>query len=187
MRDMREKSQIIDLSSNQLQQQQVNYNILDKDEIFDVDSDIFIPAALTGAINDKTVPKLLEHGVKIIVEAANIPTMPSAGNYLVDNGILIIPDFLANSGGVIGSFVEYQGRTEKEAFDLIEYKITNSIRNALYSSVHLDDNQIDASQINVRITVMEISKQIVYRAMLLRKGAISVAGAGYARKDRIIY
>lgn len=188
MRDMRDKDRISDLSSNQQQQQQlqVNYDIIDKDEIFDVDTDIFIPAALTGAINDKTAPKLLEHGVKIIVEAANIPTTPSADNYLVDNGILIIPDFLANSGGVIGSFVEYQGRTEKEAFDLIEYKITNSIRNALHSSVNPDQNKIDAPQINVRRTAMEISKQIIYRAMLLRKGAITVAREAYARKDRII-
>ena len=189
MRDMREKTKISDLSSNQSQQQhqQVNYNILNKDEIFDVETDIFIPAALTGAINDRTAPKLIEHGVKIIIEAANIPTTPSADNYLVDNGILIIPDFLANSGGVIGSFVEYQGRTEKEAFDLIEYKITNSIRNALYSSVQRGFNQNDTSRVNVRKTAMEIAKQIVYRAMLLRKGAISVAREAYARKDRIIY
>ena len=70
---------------------------------------------LGGVINDKTAPKLREHGVKIIVEAANIPTLPSAdGGYLIKNGILIIPDFLANAGGVIGSFVEYQGRTEKK-------------------------------------------------------------------------
>ena len=72
MSDMKDKSKLSDLPENQ--QQQHLYNILDKDEIFNVNTDIFIPAALTGVINDKTAPKLLEHNVKIIVEGANIPT-----------------------------------------------------------------------------------------------------------------
>jgi len=186
MSDMKDKSKLSDLLNNQQQQQHL-YNILDKDEIFNVDSDVFIPAALTGVINDKTASKLLEHNVKIIVEGANIPTTPSADQYLVNNNILIIPDFLANSGGVIGSFVEYQGRTEKEAFDLIEYKITNNVKRALYNSVQLMDQEGDNSQLNVRKVAMETAKQIVYRAMLLRKGAISVAREAYARKERVIY
>jgi glutamate dehydrogenase (NAD(P)+) len=186
MSDMKDKSKLSDLLNNQQQQQHL-YNILDKDEIFNVDSDVFIPAALTGVINDTTASKLLEHNVKIIVEGANIPTTPSADQYLVNNNILIIPDFLANSGGVIGSFVEYQGRTEKEAFDLIEYKITNNVKRALYNSVQLMDQEGDNSQLNVRKVAMETAKQIVYRAMLLRKGAISVAREAYARKERVIY
>ncbi len=186
MSDMKDKFKLSDLLNNQQQQQHL-YNILDKDEIFNVDSDVFIPAALTGVINDKTASKLLEHNVKIIVEGANIPTTPSADQYLVNNNILIIPDFLANSGGVIGSFVEYQGRTEKEAFDLIEYKITNNVKRALYNSVQLTDQEGDNSQLNVRKVAMETAKQIVYRAMLLRKGAISVAREAYARKERVIY
>ena len=184
MNDMREKGKLSDLSDNQ---QKYKYTILDKDEIFEVDADVFIPAALTGVINDKTASKLLEHNVKIVVEAANIPTTPTADQYLIENGMLIIPDFLANSGGVIGSFVEYQGRTEKEAFDLIQYKITNNVRNALYNSIRVDDSQTESSKVNVRQTAMEMSKQIVYRAMLLRKGAINVAREAYARKNRVIY
>ena len=186
MSDMKDKSKLSDLLNNQQQQQHL-YNILEKDEIFNVDSDVFIPAALTGVINDKTASKLLEHNVKIIVEGANIPTTPSADQYLVNNNILIIPDFLANSGGVIGSFVEYQGRTEKEAFDLIEYKIANNVKRALYNSVQLTDQEGDNSQLDVRKVAMETAKQIVYRAMLLRKGAISVAREAYARKERVIY
>jgi len=185
MSDMKDKSKLSDLPENQ--QQQHLYNILDKDEIFNVNTDIFIPAALTGVINDKIAPKLLEHNVKIIVEGANIPTTTSADQYLVNNNILIIPDFLANSGGVIGSFVEYQGRTEKEAFDLIEYKITNNVKRSLYNSLQLIDQEGDTSQLDVRRTAMETAKQIVYRAMLLRKGAISVAREAYARKERVIY
>jgi glutamate dehydrogenase (NAD(P)+) len=168
MLDMKGKLKLSDLKG---------YGVKDKEEIFEIDSDIFIPAAMSDVINDKTAPKLLEHGVKIVVEAANLPTLPKADEYLHSNGVWIIPDFLANAGGVIGSFVEYQGRTEKDAFELIRYKIAKNIKNILTQAIVNEENP--------RKIATEISKQIVYRAMLLRKGAISVAREAYARKDTI--
>jgi len=168
MLDMKGKLKLSDLKG---------YGVKNKEEIFAIDSDIFIPAAMSDVINDKTAPKLLEHGVKIVVEAANLPTLPKADEYLHSNGVWIIPDFLANAGGVIGSFVEYQGRTEKDAFELIRYKIAKNIKNILTQAIVNEENP--------RKIATEISKQIVYRAMLLRKGAISVAREAYARKDTI--
>ncbi|MGA7899854.1 MAG: Glu/Leu/Phe/Val dehydrogenase [Nitrososphaeraceae archaeon] len=168
MIDMKGKSILSDLDS---------YDILDKNQIFEFDSNIFIPAAMGNVIIDETVTKLLDHGVKIIVEAANLPTSPKADEYLNGNGVWLIPDFLANAGGVIGSFVEYQGRTEKEAFDLIRYKISKNIKNILTQAIMNEENP--------RVVALEMSKQRVYRAMLLRKGAISVAREAYSRKDAI--
>jgi glutamate dehydrogenase (NAD(P)+) len=184
MINMRGKTRISDLNNSNNNN---HYNILDKDEIFEVDSDIFIPAAMGGVINDKTAPKLLEHGVNIIVEAANIPTLPSADKYLNKNGVWIIPDFLANAGGVIGSFVEYQGRTEKEAFELISYKITKNIKQVLTEAVvQKDDKSENHEALNPRLIATQMAKQIIYKAMLLRKGAINVAREAYDRKDRIL-
>jgi glutamate dehydrogenase (NAD(P)+) len=196
MTDMKGKTKLSELSTDQYPSPSSKhrdtarahqYDVRDKDEIFDVDADIFIPAALGGVINDKTAPKLSEHGVKIIVEAANIPTLPSADEYLIKNGILIIPDFLANAGGVIGSFVEYQGRTEKEAFELIRFKITKNIRQVLVEALMQTGSvrELDLEIVNPRKIAVELSQQVVYRAMLLRKGAINVAREAYARKDRI--
>jgi len=170
MKDMKGKAKLSDL-------QDYGYDIRDKDEIFEIDLDIFIPAAMGGVINNKTAPKLLGNGVKMVVEAANIPTTSDACDYLHKNKIWIVPDFLANAGGVIGSFVEYQGRTEKEAFDLIEYKITKNIKEVFTEAI--------MREVNPRKIATELSKQIVYRAMLLRKGAIKVAREAYDRKDRI--
>jgi glutamate dehydrogenase (NAD(P)+) len=192
MIDMRGRTKLSDLRNKSQQQgnnkniSSYHYNVLDKDEIFEVDSDIFIPAAMGGVINDKTAPKLLEHGIRIIVEAANIPTLPSADEYLNKNGVWIIPDFLANAGGVIGSFVEYQGRTEKEAFDLISYKITKNIKQVLAEAIVQKDKSEYHEVQNPRKIATEMAKQIVYRAMLLRKGAINVAREAYDRKDRIL-
>jgi glutamate dehydrogenase (NAD(P)+) len=168
MIDMKGKSMLSNLNG---------YDIQNKDEIFEIDSDIFIPAAMGNVIVDETASKLLDHGVKIVVEAANLPTSPKADEYLNINGVWIIPDFLANAGGVIGSFVEYQGRTEKEAFELIRYKIAKNIKSILTQAIMNEENP--------RILATEMSKQIVYRAMLLRKGAISVAREAYSRKDII--
>ena len=170
MKDMKGKAKLSDL-------QDYGYDIRDKDEIFEIDLDIFIPAAMGGVINNKTAPKLIGNGIKMVVEAANIPTTADACEYMHKNKIWLIPDFLVNAGGVIGSFVEYQGRTEKEAFDLIEYKITKNIKEILTEAIMKEENP--------RKIATELSKQIVYRAMLLRKGAISVAREAYDRKDRI--
>jgi glutamate dehydrogenase (NAD(P)+) len=181
MKDMKEKEKLADLSN--IRKTTYSYDISDKDRIFEVESDIFIPAAMTAVINDKTAPKIINQGIKLVVEAANIPTTPSADQYLIENDVLIMPDFLANSGGVIGSFVEYQGRTEREAFDLISYKIAKNVKQSLSASIiKTDDDSHENPQVNVRKVATEISKQIVYRAMLLRKGAINVAREAYARK-----
>jgi glutamate dehydrogenase (NAD(P)+) len=175
MMDMKGKTKISDLKKGGSYYH--CYDIKDKDEIFEVDLDVFIPAAVGDVITDKTAPKLLEHGVKIVVEAANLPTIPKADEYLNKNGIWIIPDFIANAGGVIGSFVEYQGRTEKEAFELIRYKIVQVVKKVLTEAIMREENP--------RLVSTEMSKQIVHRAMLLRKGTISVAPEDHARKDKI--
>ena len=89
MKDMKGKTRFSDLKG---------YNIYDKEGIFDIDSDIFIPAAIGDVITDKTASKLLKHNIKMVIEAANLPTLPSAGEYLHKNGVWIIPDFIANAG-----------------------------------------------------------------------------------------
>jgi len=169
MKDMKGKAKLSDLKD-------YGYDIRDKDEIFEIGLDIFIPAAMGGVINNKTSSKLVVNGVKMVVEAANIPTTSDADEYLHKNKIWIIPDFLSNAGGVIGSFVEYQGRTEKDAFDLIEYKISKNIKEVLTEAIMKEENP--------RKIATELSKQIVYRAMLLRQGAIKVAREAYDRKDK---
>ncbi|EFC90601.1 Glu/Leu/Phe/Val dehydrogenase [Dethiosulfovibrio peptidovorans DSM 11002] len=66
--------------------------------------DILLPCALEGAINGKNADEVK---AKYIVEGANGPITPEADAVLDGKGILIVPDFLANSGGVIGSYFEW--------------------------------------------------------------------------------
>lgn len=91
-----------------------------RDKIFDVECDVFVPAAVGNVITMETVPRIK---AKAIVEAANNPTTSDAEKFLHKKGVLVLPDFLVNAGGVIGSYAEYKGETADEAFSLIDSKI----------------------------------------------------------------
>jgi glutamate dehydrogenase (NAD(P)+) len=73
-------------------------------DVLFTDCDILFPCALEGAINDKTADRVK---AKYIVEGANGPVTPEGDVILDGKGILVVPDFLANSGGVIGSYFEW--------------------------------------------------------------------------------
>ena len=77
---------------------------LTNEELLHLDVDVLIPAALADAITEKTA-----NGVKakIVVEGANGPTTPNGDAILHDKGVLVVPDILANSGGVIVSYFEW--------------------------------------------------------------------------------
>jgi glutamate dehydrogenase/leucine dehydrogenase len=74
------------------------------DELFSLQCDIFIPAALENAITGENAHKL---DAKIIAEAANGPVTPEGDTVLFDKGVFIIPDILCNAGGVTVSYFEW--------------------------------------------------------------------------------
>lgn len=77
---------------------------MDGEEILEQKCDVLSPCALEGVVSDKNAGKLQ---CKYIVEGANGPVRPEGDEVLADRGILVVPDFLANSGGVIGSYFEW--------------------------------------------------------------------------------
>jgi glutamate dehydrogenase (NAD(P)+) len=93
--------------------------IINGNKIFELPVDVLIPAALPDVINKKNMNKIK---AKIIVEAANIP-IPLDIEEKLSKKILIVPDFVANAGGVISSYAEYLGKGEKYMEDLIREKL----------------------------------------------------------------
>lgn len=77
---------------------------LHRDEIFNIAVDILAPCALENAITSKNVNNI---NTKIIVEGANGPTTPEADEVLASKGVLVVPDILANAGGVTVSYFEW--------------------------------------------------------------------------------
>ena len=77
---------------------------ISNEELLTLDVDALIPCALDGVINEKNQADIKS---KLIVEGANGPTTPAAGEYLTQQGALVVPDILANGGGVIVSYFEW--------------------------------------------------------------------------------
>jgi glutamate dehydrogenase/leucine dehydrogenase len=96
---------------------------ISNDELLELDVDILVPAALENVINDRNMDKIK---AKIIVEMANGPITEEAYEYLSKKGVVIVPDVLANSGGVTVSYLEWvQGKagyywSEKEVNDRLK-------------------------------------------------------------------
>ena len=83
----------------------LGYQILPGDDWLKQDVEILIPAALENQINEGNVG-LVKPSVKVVIEGANGPTTPEADKVLNEKGIMVIPDFLSNSGGVVCSYFE---------------------------------------------------------------------------------
>ncbi|MBU1140420.1 MAG: Glu/Leu/Phe/Val dehydrogenase [Proteobacteria bacterium] len=104
----------------------------DRDAVIDMECEIWIPAARPDVIHEGNVHRLQ---TKLVAQGANIPFTEKAEEILHQKGVLIIPDFIANAGGVICAAVEYHGGTESAALETIAEKIRCNTKLVLEQSV----------------------------------------------------
>ena len=90
------------------------------EELLEIPCDVLIPAALENQIRRDNAPRVQ---AKLIAEAANGPTTPEADRILYKRGIPVLPDILANSGGVCVSYFEWVQNNENEQWDLDEVNL----------------------------------------------------------------
>ncbi|MEW6328764.1 MAG: Glu/Leu/Phe/Val dehydrogenase [Candidatus Micrarchaeota archaeon] len=105
--------------------------IFPKEVLFDLKCDVLIPGARPDVINDANKYMVK---ARIIVEAANIPIPERIELELERKGIAIVPDLVANAGGVISSYIEFTGGTKEQMFKTVEEKITKNTRLVLEKS-----------------------------------------------------
>jgi glutamate dehydrogenase/leucine dehydrogenase len=111
---------------------------IDNDALFKLDVDVLIPAALENQITMDNAPDIR---AKIVTEGANGPTTPDAHQHLHSRNIFVIPDILANSGGVTTSYFEWvQDRygyfwSEKEVNERLEHKMVEAFDDVLKNAL----------------------------------------------------
>lgn len=99
--------------------------ILFPEKLFELPVDVLIPGARPDVIDDSNKAQIK---AKIIVEAANIPIPITVEDELAKKGLLIVPDFVANAGGVISSYLETLHGRPKQMFEFVKDKITENTR-----------------------------------------------------------
>jgi glutamate dehydrogenase/leucine dehydrogenase len=97
-------------------------------ELFAVPCDILIPAARPDCIHAGNAKQIQ---ATLILQGANIPATAEAEQILHERGVLVVPDFIANAGGVICASVEYHGGSESDALRQISEKIRRNTREVL--------------------------------------------------------
>jgi glutamate dehydrogenase (NAD(P)+) len=101
------------------------------DAIVSIACDIWIPAARPDVIDARNVDRLQ---AKLVLEGANVPITHDAEERLHARGVLVVPDFIANAGGVICAAVEYAGGSERSALETIDARLRANTRAVLEAS-----------------------------------------------------
>ncbi len=141
----------------------INYKpgkVLDNKEIFELPVDILIPAALSDVITRNNVDRVK---AKMVVEAANIPVRPEMEEALRKKGVLVVPDILANAGGVISSYAEYRGYNPRQMLKLVQRKIRRNTTNVL--------EYAEKKEMGLRDASVNIAKERILQARDRQKEA----------------
>lgn len=141
---------------------------LDRDAVIDVECDIWIPAARPDVVNEDNVHRL---NTRLVVEGANIPFTHGAEKYLDEKGVLVIPDFIANAGGVICAAMEYHGASQAAALQAIEEKLRRNTAQVLEVSKR--------EHILPREASMALAMQRINRAMSFRRYSLFSTADGW--------
>ena len=134
---------------------------LDRDAVIGIDCDIWIPAARPDVVREDNVARLR---ARLVLQGANIPFTRRAEELLAARGVLIVPDFIANAGGVICAAMEYGGATRGAAFDAIAERIRANTGEVLGAA--------KATGILPRAAAEDLAARRVRQAMTFRRFSI---------------
>ena len=141
------------------------------DELLELECDVFIPAALGGMIHESNADRLK---AKVVVEGANSPTTPKGDDILSDKGVYVIPDVMANAGGVVVSYFEWVQNLQHFRWDEDEVndRLGKIMRKA-YRAVH---ERAEDDDVSLRVAAYEIGIERVVEAARTR----GYIGEGFA-------
>jgi len=132
-------------------------------EILELKCDVLVPAALEMQITEINAPRLQ---CRVIAEGANGPTTPQADAILRDKGVFVIPDILANAGGVVVSYFEWV--QDLQNFFWTEDEVHSKLRDVLVKAFHQVLDMSRKHSVDMRLAALMIGIDRVARAMLWR-------------------
>ena len=133
------------------------------EELLELDCDILIPAAVSRQIHGENADRIK---ARLIVEGANGPTTPEADRILHDKGVLVIPDILANAGGVVTSYFEWVQDLQNFFWEeaQVNERLSKIMRKA-FASVH---QTMQVHKTDMRTAAMIIGVKRVADATIMR-------------------
>jgi glutamate dehydrogenase (NAD(P)+) len=136
---------------------------LAQEELLTADVDILIPAAL-GEVLTEDVAKELR--ARMVVEAANAPTMPTADAVLAQRGIPVFPDILANAGGVTVSYFEWAQNIQ--CFRWTEQEVNQRLERVMLDSYRTVRTVVERRKLSWRMAAYVVALGRVAKATVLR-------------------
>ncbi len=136
---------------------------ISRDSIWDVPSEVMVPAALSGAITAEIAHKVQ---VSFIVEAANGPTTPEADEVFAERGIPVVPDILANTGGVTSSYFEWA--QDKQGFAWDPEMTAARLRKFMEEGFEAVWAKADLLKVHMRLAAYAIGLERVAEAIVVR-------------------
>lgn len=137
--------------------------IITNAELFRVPCDVLIPAAMEGQITEDNAPYIQ---AKLIVEGANGPTTPGADDILNSRGVQIVPDVLANAGGVIVSYFEWVQDLQSFFWDVDE--VNHQLERAMIRSYKATAHTAEEHNVDMRTAAQLLAIKRVADALATR-------------------
>lgn len=138
-------------------------NRISNEELLEIECDILCPAALGGVITSENADKV---NAKIIVEAANHPITPAGDEILNKKGIVVIPDILANAGGVTVSYFEWTQNLQQLHWE--EEFVNNELHKKMSKAYRRVQSRSKQFGVSMRIGAFILALERVFHAMKMR-------------------